>query len=155
MSITFNGSGQSVLQVVSTTLNTTFSTTSTTFTDLTGLSATITPQSTTSKILIFVTSYQSNSSTSGLTVYNLVRGSTNICQPSTAPAFAGSAACYIASADNIFPFSISFLDSPSTTSATTYKVQLKSNAGTVYINQRQTADTALTSTITLIEISGS
>ena len=155
MSITFNGSGQSVLQVVSTTLNTTFSTTSTTFTDLTGLSATITPQSTTSKILIFVTSYQSNSSTSGLTTYNLVRGSTNICQPSTAPSFAGSAVCYIAIVDNIFPFSISYLDSPTTTSATTYKVQIKCNAGTAYINQRTSGDVAVTSTITLMEISGS
>ena len=142
----------SVLQVVSTTLNTTFSTASTSFTDLTGLSVTITPKSASNKILIFVTSYQSNSTTGGLTTYNLVRNSTNICQPSTTPTFAGTAACYTSAADNIFPFSISYLDSPSTTSATTYKVQMKSNAGTVYINQRVTADTALTSTITIMEI---
>jgi hypothetical protein len=152
MAVTIYGSGQVPVQIVSTTLNTPFSTASTSFTDLTGLSATITPRSASNKIMIFVTSYQSTSSTSGLTTYNLVRGATNICQPSTTPTFAGSAICYIAAADNIFPFSISFLDSPATTSATTYKVQLKSNTGTVYINQRQTADCAITSTITLMEL---
>jgi hypothetical protein len=155
--ITFNNStvqasaGQ-VLQVVSTTLNTIFSTTSTTFTDLTGLSATITPKFSTSKIMVLVTSNQTNSSTGGLTTYNLVRGSTNICQPATTPAFAGSMGNYISIVDNIFPFSISFLDSPATTSATTYKVQLKANAGTVYINTRSSGDSAFTSTITLMEI---
>jgi hypothetical protein len=153
MAVTIYGSGQVPVQVVSTTLNTPFSTASTSFTDLTGLSATITPKSASNKILILVTSYQSNSSTSGLTVYNLVRGSTNICTPSnTGLTFSASAGCYIASADNIFPFSISYVDSPATTSATTYKVQIKGNAGTAYINQRVTADTALTSTITLMEL---
>ena len=141
-----------VLQIQSTTLNTPFSTASTSFTDLTGLSATITPSSASNKILILVTSYQSNSDASGLTIYNLVRGSTNISQPSTTPTFAGSAGCYTSISDAILPFSISYVDSPSTTSATTYKVQIKTNSGTAYINRRATADTALTSTITLMEI---
>ena len=142
----------SVLQVVSTTKNDTFSMTGG-FTDITGLTATITPTSSSSKIMVWVTSFQSNSSTSGLTTYNLVRNSTNICQPSnTGLSFSGTAVCYTSFADNVFPFSFTFLDSPATTSATTYKVQMKSNTGTVYINRRDTADTAVTSTITVMEI---
>jgi hypothetical protein len=144
----------SVLQVVSTTKTDGFSMTGGTFIDITGLAVTITPSSTSSKVMVIVTSYQSNSGTSGLTTYNLVRGSTNICQPSTNPSFAGSAICYINGGDQIFPFSISHLDSPSTTSATTYKVQMKSNTGTVYINRRDTTDSAVTSTITVMEIAG-
>ena len=153
---TLNSSGFSypgaVLQVVSVTKTDTFSTSSITFVDLTGLSATITPTSASNRILILVTSNQTNSSTSGLTTYNLVRGSTNICQPATTPAFAGSMGNYVGIVDNVLPFSITFLDSPSTTSATTYKVQLKSNAGTVGINSRNSGDGAFTSTITLMEI---
>lgn len=142
----------SVLQVVSTTKTDTFSMSGGTFTDITGLSATITPTSSSSKIMVWVTSFQSNSSASGLTTYNLVRNSTNICQPATSPSFAGTAVCYTSFADNVFPFSFTFLDSPATTSATTYKVQMKSNTGTVYINRRDSADTAVTSTITVMEI---
>jgi hypothetical protein len=147
-----NAPSGSVLQVVSTIKTDTFSMTGG-LTDITGLTATITPISASSKIMIFVNSFQSNSSSSGLTTYNLLRGATNICQPSnTGLAFSGSANVYIQNVDSIFPFSISFLDSPATTSATTYKVQVKSNTGTVYINRRETADSAMPSTITLMEI---
>jgi hypothetical protein len=153
MSVSLYGSGNTVIQVQSTTLNTTFSTTAASFTDLTGLTVSITPQSTTSKILIFFTSYMSSSSSSGVTVYNLVRDSTNICPPSnTGLTFSGSFGCYIGFADNIFPFSGSFLDAPVTTSPITYKLQLKTNVGTVYINRRVTADANVTSTITAMEI---
>jgi hypothetical protein len=48
--------------------------------------------------------------------------------------------------------SFNFLDSPATTSATTYKIQVKTNSGTVYLNRRLSTDTASTSTITVMEI---
>jgi hypothetical protein len=152
MSITLSGSDNAVYQVISTTKTDTFSTTSTTFTDLTGLSVSITPKFSTSKILILVTSFMSTNSASGLTVFNLIRNSTNISQPATTPSFNGTAGCYIAISDNVFPFSISYLDSPATTSATTYKVQIRTNTGTAYINRRDGTDCAFTSTITVMEI---
>ena len=54
MPVSINGSGQVPVQVVSTTKTDTFTTTSTTFTTITGLTASITPRSASSKILIIV-----------------------------------------------------------------------------------------------------
>ena len=143
-----------VLQVVSIPKTDTFSTDSTSFTDITGLAATITPTSATSEIFIIVNFSTSNSGTSSLNVFNLVRDSTNISQPATTPTYNGSFGNYHAVADNIMPTSFTFLDDPETTSATTYKLQMRTNAGTVTINRRNSADAAFTSTITLMEIAG-
>jgi hypothetical protein len=55
-------------------------------------------------------------------------------------------------ADNSLGWSINFLDSPATTSATTYKIQGRVTGGTFYINRRNTADWATTSSITVMEI---
>jgi hypothetical protein len=71
-----------VLQVVQTTMTGTFSTTSTSFTDLTGMSASITPSSTSSSILVLVYVTASNSSINSVQV-NLVRDSTTIFQPAS------------------------------------------------------------------------
>ena len=142
----------SVLQVVSTTKTDTFSTASATFVDITGLSATITPSNSSNKVLVTVTFSMGQSDTSGLTIYNLVRNSTNISQPATTPTFNGTSGAYLSVADNIMPVSFSFLDSPATTSATTYKVQARVNSGTLYINRRSSADSAFTATITAMEI---
>jgi len=142
----------SVLQVVSTTKTDTFSMTGGTFVDITGLSATITPTSATSKIFIIVNLAVSSSGGAGLNTFNLVRNSTNISQPATTPTFAGTFCAYLDLGDNILPLAINFLDSPATTSATTYKLQMKSNTGTQYVNRRSSADSAFTSTITVMEI---
>ena len=141
-----------VIQVVSTTKTDTFSMTGATFVDITGLSATITPTSATSKIFVIVNFGVSSSGTSGLNTYNLVRGSTNISQPATSPAFTGTMIGYLDLGDNILPVGFNFLDSPATTSATTYKVQMKANTGTQYINRRAAGDSVFTSTITVMEI---
>lgn len=143
----------SVLQVVSTTKTDTFSTASTTFIDLTGFSVSITPTSTTSNIFVLVATNYSPSSTSGIAVFNLVRNSTNISQPSTAPTWSGTAVPFLNGADNCMPMGFNFLDSPATTSSTTYKVQVKVNTGnTLYVNRRLSTDTVSTSTITVMEI---
>ena len=55
MSVSLYGSGQTVIQAVSTSLTSTFTMSGQTQTAITGLSATITPQSTTSSILVIVT----------------------------------------------------------------------------------------------------
>jgi len=141
-----------VIQVISTTKNDNFSTTSGTFVDITGLSATITPTSASNKILITVNFAISSSNGAGLNTFNLVRGSTNIAQPSGSATFEGSFIGYLNQIDNILPMNFSFLDSPSSTSATTYKIQMKTNSGTQYINRRVSTDCAFTSTLTLQEI---
>lgn len=142
----------SVLQVVSTNKNDTFSTASTTFIDLTGLSVSITPTSATSKILVIVDTNACASSTSGIALFNIVRGSTNISQPSTSPTYFSTFQAFINAGDNIAAAGFNFLDSPATTSSTTYKIQCRMNSGTLYINRRLTADTTSTSTITVMEI---
>ncbi len=145
-------SAGTVLQVASTTKTDTFQTTSTTFVDLTGLSVSITPTSTSSKIWVIVNTFMGSSDTAGLAVFNLVRGSTNVSQPATTPTFNGTAGGFTSTADNILPVGFNFLDSPATTSSTTYKVQCKMNSGTLSINRRNSADCAFTSTITVMEI---
>jgi len=143
-----------VLQVRSTTKTDSFTTTSTSFTDITGLSVSITPTSATSNVFVTVTFAISGSSSAALAVFNLVRNSTNISQPSTSPTFTATTGGYLTNFDNILPVSFTFLDSPATTSATTYKVQTRLNGGTMYFNRRETTDCAFTATITAMEIAG-
>ena len=143
-----------VLQVVQTVKTDIFTTTSASFVDVTGFTASITPSSATSKILVTATTSISQSSTAGLVVFNLLRGSTNLSQPDTTPAFNGTMGAYSMDASAITPATINFLDSPSTTSATTYKIQLRVHAGTCLLNGRNTNDGAFTSTLTLMEVAG-
>jgi len=145
-------SGGKVLQVVSTAKTDTFSTTNTYssggFADITGLSVAITPSATSSKVLVLVQIY--NSVASNTQFFNLIRGSTSLLQPAS-----GSLKATIANDHNMGNVPITFLDSPSSTSATTYKVATcREGAGTVYINQRSDGLTSHlgSSTITAIEI---
>ena len=144
-------SGGKVLQVVSTAKTDTFSTTNTYssggFADITGLSVAITPSATSSKVLVLVQIY--NSVASNTQFFNLIRGSTNLLQPGS-----GSLKATIANDGNMGNVAITFLDSPSSTSATTYKVATcREGAGTVYVNRRQdSANHTGSSTITAIEI---
>ena len=147
MAVTIRGSGQIINQIVQGTATTNTTTTSSTFVT-TGLSATITPSSSTSKILIFANPliYTNNSLTGPvLTVY---RGATNLgvgtyTYPALGWALANNSTLGAS-------FLINYLDSPATTSATTYTVYFLSTAGgTCGVNQYSTP-----STITLLEISG-
>ena len=154
----------SVLQVVQTVKTDTFSTSSTSFTDVTGLSVSITPSSASNKILVFMDVKLASDSN----VANFVR----LMRSSTA-IYIGDAEnsrqrCTYSNGDDpsnqfIFQGFGIFLDSPNTTSATTYKIQMLSeptpNTGTVYLNRNgddpSTADSARTaSSITVIEIAG-
>lgn len=136
-----------VLQVVNSAYSTQATTSSSTYVD-TGLAASITPRIANSKILVLmdVNVFKDTSNTSG--GFKLLRNSTDLI---TLDSFAG----YTNSAAGIGVGSLScnYLDSPSTTSTTSYKIQFKSmnNTGTIYINNNGYG--ALTSTITLMEIS--
>lgn len=142
-----------VLQVVSTTKADSFSTTSGTFTDVTGLSVSITPSSTTSQILVIATLQGSHAST-GDGVFRLMRGATAIAVGTAGSTFNGFAQVSASQQDAMFSCSIPFLDSPATVSATTYKVQAVANTGTLYVNRRgASAAYGGFSSITVMEIS--
>ena len=147
-----SGVGGKVLQVVSTAKTTPFNTTSTSFTDVTGLSVSITPSSASNKVLILVNFVSGNSGSSRLQYFNLVRNATNIAQPTSS---GSSFAQYNSGADELDNVAFNFLDSPSTTSSTTYKIQTKTNVSDNYVNigDRSSGDLDCVSTITAMEIS--
>ena len=132
-----SGTGGKILQVVQTVKSDTDSTASTTFTDITGFNATITPSSTSSKILVqVVIGTFGNSNAARGSNYQLVRGSTPIALGDNAAGGQTSFSLY--TNNSSYPGGgnqFTYLDSPSTTSATTYKVQWMTYANTVYINR--------------------
>ena len=150
--------GGKVAQVVSATKTDTFTTSSTSYTDITGLTVSITPSSATSTVFVVasVTSCNDVGVTSG--GLRLARGGANI--------FAGDAAgsrtlgeqVELHQADRSLTVGLSVLDSPATTSATTYSVQcINSAAGTYYVNRSKTDTNSAqyfraASSITVMEI---
>lgn len=151
--------GGKVLQVVSTAKTDTFSTSSTSFVDVTGLSVSITPSSTSSKILVIAQIMSSGTLNVNNAALKLVRGSTDISIGDAAgnrrrvSAYSSTESAFVALSSTI-----SFLDSPSTTSSTTYKIQQTClTSGNAYVN-RTSNDTDQTdfcrgaSTITVMEI---
>ena len=155
-------SAGAVLQVLSTTKTDTFTWASTTLADITGFTRAITPAATANKVLIKVDLQCSFNGATGTTAnFQLFRDTTAICQGDAA----GSRSRYSASigahsADEIDGVSFKFLDSPSTTSAVTYKVQVNgSSAANGYINRSATdtdsaAFSRTVSTITCFEVKG-
>ena len=139
---------QSVIQVVTNSTSTIQTTSSSTFTD-TGLTATITPTSSSSRILIIVNQCGVRKDTGDTGVgLRLLRGATVLLKFEDAAGNTNSAA-----QNFIGSVSTSFVDSPATTSATTYKTQFNSNANIA--NARvQVFDAETASTITLLEIAG-
>jgi hypothetical protein len=138
--------GGKVLQVVNAQYGTEVLLLSSTFTD-TGLTATITPSSATSKILVLVNHtgvYKAFDNATNSMGLQLLRGATSILEFEKKAGFTNTT---LESA--VGSVSTSYLDSPATTSATTYKTQFKNffNGTNVRI---QYADSI--STITLLEI---
>lgn len=148
-----------VINVVSTKFEPVFSFSSTSFTDISAsgqsLSATLTPVSTSSKVLIICNiPIIGNDGSSGVGI-GLTRNGTLVGQGTS-----GTSQNTIATKFHPTTYSdysgtsFNFLDSPSTTSSVTYQVQaLASGATTVYINRRYT-DTyfGAPSVITVMEI---
>tara|TARA_B100001250_G_scaffold253906_1_gene218428 strand:+ start:2341 stop:2898 length:558 start_codon:yes stop_codon:yes gene_type:complete len=124
----------------------------TSFIDISGLSQAITPSSTSSKILVTCNILVSNNDVS--TYFNLVRGSTTIAQPANTSGLGPSSTLSAISTHHMVKESLEWLDSPNTTSATTYKIQWKSASnGTTYINRWYGTDNYHTvSTLTLMEV---
>jgi len=153
-----------ILQVVSATKTDTSTTTSQTFVDISGLSLSITPTSATSTILIqWSTTLGAVGNASGANV-RLMRGSTAIgigdAAGSRPRVTGGFYPGDVAAPNNIATVAGMFLDSPATTSATTYKIQFcnANGSSTVCVNRtdgdRNTAgyDPRAISSITVMEV---
>jgi len=139
-----------VLQVVNTIKTNQFTTTSGSPVDVTGLSASITPSSTSSKVLVIAWVVISTSGGGGDGFARLVRDSTAIGNGDGG--YFGQSAGQDYFAGHSKP--ITYLDSPATTSSTTYKIQVW-GANTSYVNGRGLDASFVTSSgITLMEISG-
>lgn len=143
--------GGKVLQVVEGVLTAGVSTTSSTFAD-TGLTVSITPSSATSKVLIIATissvaKWEGNAGDA--VVFKMLRGSTDIFLAGGYNGFTG-----VSSKHNFGTVAMTKLDSPSTTSATTYKVQWKSavSGGESYLNMQGGESNTQNSVIIAMEI---
>lgn len=156
-----SGVGGKVLQVVSTTKTDTFSSTTTgAFTDVTGMSASITPSSTSNKILVIASINSDGGNNSHI---RLVRDSTAIFVGDTAgsrSSISGGVARYSPDGDGMINNGLSYLDSPSSTSSLTYKIQFYLWSATTWYLNRTVSDSNAgygqrgASSITLMEIAG-
>jgi len=116
--------GGKVLQVVTATISAERTTTSSSFADVSGMSVNITPEATTSKVLVMV-SGPGGVDGSGIGYYTVIRGSTNIGHST------GGMSIARGNSGSVYPnVAIIYLDSPATTSSTTYKMQMRSTSGT-------------------------
>jgi len=140
----------SVVQVVNATQSTTTSTSSSSYQN-TGLSASITPQFSTSKILVLVDipGLAKFGSSSAQIDLQLIRGSTSIIQFE-----AGAGYNAVNQQNNIGATSLNYLDSPATTSPTTYAVQFRANngQGTVVVANNDGGGSTGAMSMTLMEI---
>jgi hypothetical protein len=128
-----------VLQVVSAESTTQTTTTSSTYATA-NLSASITPKSSTSKVFIMVSINLLASANSADCGLRLVRGSTTIYTNSGAGIFAANVGALVC---------LNYLDSPATTSSTTYTAHFARTAGTGTVYAQVSS---IPSEITLMEI---
>ena len=156
------GGGGGIIQVASTTKTDTFVTTSTSFVDITGLSVSITPKFSTSKILV---TYHTNASMED----DGYRGGLRLMRDSTAIFVGDSAGSRPQLSNHLveatgtqqqFSYSGQTLDSPATTSAVTYKVQAISldsgrqiNINKSYGDSNDALNGRTASSITVMEVS--
>jgi hypothetical protein len=135
----------SVLQVVQASTSTSVTNSTATFSD-TGLTASITPTSATSKILVLVSQscYKTGGNANNCVDVKLLRGATDLGNLIYAFGYTGTAIIFYGTG------SFQYLDSPATTSSTTYKTQFRNNAGVAAVGVQQ--DNLGISTITLMEI---
>lgn len=147
-----------ILQVVQTVKLDTFSTSSTSDVDVTGFSVSITPSSSSNKVLVMVNLALSSQS---VFVYGILkRGSTQIGEADAAsnrlrPTFQS----FNTNEGVVEHQNFTFLDSPNTTSATTYKMQIRcATAGNATVNKSYRDsnttdyDPRVSSTITVMEV---
>jgi hypothetical protein len=146
-----------VLQVVQTLKTDTFSTTSTSYVDITGLNVSITPSATSSKVLVIVNLGCGTNNVLTASA-QLVRDSTPIGLGDAASSRTRATKAATAAQFRNVDLGMCVLDSPNTTSATTYKVQMLVSGNTATINTSSDDSNAagtgrFSATITALEIS--
>ena len=114
-----------VLQTIQTNSNSAYSSASTSFVD-TGRSVTITPKYNTSKILITVSATMSASAANVQPIFTIYRDSTNIGHSNR-----GFGQSFNGAGSSHMMLGCSYLDSPATTNAITYKIYVRTNQGTL------------------------
>ena len=142
--------GGKVLQVVFASYNVQASSTSATFAD-TGLTASITPSATTSKVLVIVSqngTYKLSGADTSIGV-KLLRGATDLLRIEDIALYVGGTGV-----SSVGSISATYLDSPASTSALTYKTQFNNTqaTGTVRVQASIGGGNNPYSTITLMEI---
>ena len=159
--LSWAGAGK-ILQVVQTVLTSTVSVSGSAWNEITSLATSITPSSTSSKVLI-MPSIDYSASNSYRTGFKIVRGSTDILIGDTAGSRirASQLGRFLDASDQLTnQANRIYLDSPSTTSSTTYKFYISAEGvtgTTLYVN-RTVSDSDLSShfrgasTITLMEV---
>ena len=155
-----NNTAGNVIQVVSTTKTDVFSTTSTSFIDVTGVTLSVTPASTSSKVFVSFSLNLGIVNGAGVGV-RLMRDSTPIAIGDTGLTNQkqSTTQTYGDHQTNTHNVSMEFLDSPSTTSTTVYKLQVYTSSGTMYVNrsygdEAQAYQARTASTITAMEVAG-
>jgi hypothetical protein len=171
MSVSLYGSGQTILQVQGANLLTTFSTATlisasggaytSTGAPVTGLSVSITPNSTNSKILVVLNMGRFNGNVSSIAGGIVYRNSTPLAAASASTRPGLSFANFYGDNNVSNAIMWQYLDSPATTSTLTYTVNIGPlQTGSAYVNQSPNdTDTGYsgrtTSSIVVMEISGS
>jgi len=117
-------------------------TTSTSFVGVAGMNLSITPSSTSSRIMITINTVLHRGSGARFTIY---RGSTNIGGSSN-----GFARLTSTGKDYWHSLNLSYVDSPNTTSAVSYQLYASADAGTLYVG----GDGDMKNVITVQEIQG-
>jgi hypothetical protein len=157
----------SILQVVSTVKTNTFTSTANTFSEVTSLTATITPSSANSKILVFASITGNRApSVNEVGQFSVFRGTTNLVVPDspenrTPSIVSGVAVTHTNSGLSLENYNFHIIDTPAVTTALTYSVRARANTSgqTVYVNRGITdADNSGNgrgvSTITVMEVAG-
>ena len=163
------GGGGGIIQMKQTVKTNSFSTNSSSMTDITGMSVAITPTSTSSKVLILV-SLNYGGDSNMYAAINLLRGSTIVTKGDED--FNNQTECTfgIGGDNSNFQYKMAsasycFLDSPATTSATTYKLQIQATGSSsqyvlingpyqgAYQQENEVYSMRGTSTITAMEVS--
>tara|TARA_B100000900_G_scaffold343162_1_gene306784 strand:+ start:675 stop:1187 length:513 start_codon:yes stop_codon:yes gene_type:complete len=153
-----SGASGGIIQVKQTVKTNEFSSsTNGSFFDVTGMSVAITPSSSSNKILIIVN--LEVSAPDELCIFRLLRGSTAINVSTVGSSLNGfgmvDGESYNVDNRSTEDITCTFLDSPGTTSSTTYKIQCQKNGGsTMRLNRRNlNSGVGFTSQITAMEVS--
>ena len=136
-------------QMIQTVTATSTSSTSTTYADATNMTATITPTKNTSKVLVTINF--SSLIDGRIDNYNLpwgkyaiFKGATKLYELTNYGLSGVMSSGAFSSTTNVFNVTLIYLDSPATTSATTYKLQFaKVSTGTVYVNDSNSGTVTL------------